>query len=290
VYDSPQGIYLHDFGSLDAELIPGTGDIFGNPILSADGQTVAYSTASGERKRNSINGETPFVMTDEPGGPVATWIDNDAILYANAIGIYSLPVDGGIPVLLIPTGDAQRYGKPMMLPDGRHVLFSVVPFDNGFNWDDGGQVVVQSLQTGERKVLVNRGSDVTYSPTGHLLYALNDNLLAVKFDVEALETSGAPVRIASGLTRAVGSDSANYSITDNGTLVYLRNGGRPLRTVIWKDRLGNEELIDIPPKDYWYVQLAPDDSQIALNAWDDQNERDIFVYDFERQSLNFLSL
>ncbi len=71
----------------------------------------------------------------------------------------------------------ERTQGPQILPDGRTVLFTLAHGD----WTDA-QVVVQSLDTSERRVLIEGGIDARYLPTGHLVYALAGNLLAVPFD------------------------------------------------------------------------------------------------------------
>ena len=63
------------------------------------------------------------------------------------------------------------------------VLFTL---GDGTNWDDA-QIVVYSLETGERKVLIDGGRDARYVPTGHVVYVLDGTLLAVPFDVDTLE-------------------------------------------------------------------------------------------------------
>ncbi len=74
---------------------------------------------------------------------------------------------------------------PQMLPDGETVLFTL---RTGGAWDDA-QIVTQSIETGERRVLIEGGSDARYVPTGHLVYALGETLLAVPFDLERLEVT-----------------------------------------------------------------------------------------------------
>ena len=66
-----------------------------------------------------------------------------------------------------------------MLPGGEVVLYTL---GSGRQWD-AAQIVVEQVATGERTVVVEGGSDARYLPTGHLVYALGDTLLAVPFDV-----------------------------------------------------------------------------------------------------------
>ena len=51
---------------------------------------------------------------------------------------------------------------------------------DAYGWDKA-QVVVQSLKSRQRKILVEGGSDARYLPTGHLVYALGGSLFAVVF-------------------------------------------------------------------------------------------------------------
>ena len=95
-------------------------------------------------------------------------------------------------------------------------------------WDEA-QIVVQSLESGERRVLWEGGSDARYVSTGHLIYALEDVLFALPFDLASLEVSGGPVPIVEGVRRAnlpIGNTaSANYGFSDRGTLIYIPGTG-----------------------------------------------------------------
>jgi hypothetical protein len=73
--------------------------------------------------------------------------------------------------------------------------------------------VIQSLQSGERKVLVKGGSGGKYLPTGHIVYRLSSNLFAVPFNLDRLEVTGGPVSIVEGVIAGAFSDS--------GTFVYV---------------------------------------------------------------------
>ena len=93
--------------------------------------------------------------------------------------------NGGKPELLVDlsSSDDLAYG-PQLLPDGDTLLFTIVKRTScGLDrWDDA-QIVVQSLKTGERKTLVEGGSDARYVPTGHIVYASAGTLFAVPFDL-----------------------------------------------------------------------------------------------------------
>ncbi|MDA2915179.1 hypothetical protein MYX77_14730, partial [Acidobacteriia bacterium AH_259_A11_L15] len=64
---------------------------------------------------------------------------------------------------------------------------------------DDAYIDVLSLQTGERKTLVQGGSYGWYAPTGHLVFARAGSILAVPFDLERLEVTGSEVPVVSNV-------------------------------------------------------------------------------------------
>ncbi len=78
-----------------------------------------------------------------------------------------------------------------MLPGGDTMLFTLATITSVDRWDRA-QVVAQSLKSGERKVLIEGGSDARYVPTGHLIYTLSGKLLAVPFDIKRLAVTERP--------------------------------------------------------------------------------------------------
>ncbi len=106
---------------------------------------------------------------------------------------------GGTPEVLIPLEGTEEVGHgPQVLPGEKAVLFTL---GDGRNWDNA-QIVVHSLETGERKVLIEGGRDARYVPTGHLVYVLDGTLLAVPFDLDKLEVTGGLIPMAEGVMTA----------------------------------------------------------------------------------------
>ena len=185
--------------------------------------------------------------------------------------------------------EPERFSSPRLLPDGKGILFSVRGGGSAINWDSA-QIVVQSVDPpGERRVVWN-GSAARYVSTGHLIYALDDDLFAIAFDLETLEASGTAVSLEQGLARATFSDSANYGVSDDGMLVYrvAAGTGGIERTLVWVDREGAEEAINVPPRGYVYGRLSPDGTRLALDIRD--QESDIWVWDLLRETLSPLTL
>jgi serine/threonine-protein kinase len=139
-------------------------------------------------------------------------------------------------------------------------------------------------------VLVSGGGDARYLPTGHLVYALGDTLFGVAFDARRLTVSGGPVPLVQGVLRSANGNTpaANFGVSRDGTLVYVSGAiAAPKNTLVWVNRDGREEAIDIPPRAYMYAQLSPDGKRVALDSRDEAN--DIWIFDLERATLQRLT-
>jgi len=287
------GIYLRSLDDLEPRVIPGTDSMRTAVTLSPSGQDIAaFWPAQQQLLRVSIQGGEPVVLADGVSNPFgATWASDDTIWFSQPAGIYRVPASGGTPELLIETAEEIAYG-PQLLPDGDSVLFTVTAAGASFSdWDDS-QIVVQSLTTGERTVILEGGNDARYLPTGHLVFALGERLLGVAFDPDTLTVSGNPVPLIQGLLRATSNQTgvAHYSVSENGTLVYIKSSLRTFsRSLVWVDRSsGSEELLAIPPSSYAYPRISPDGQRVALDDRDD-NE-DVWVFDLRTEALTRLSV
>ena len=130
-----------------------------------------------------------------------SWGDDDMILYGQGRnGIWRIPGSGGTPEQVIAMEDGELAHGPQMLAGSEWVLFTFRPSTTA-SWDEA-QIVVQSLVTEERVVLIEGGRDAQYLSTGHLVYALNNVLFAVPFDVNARRVTGGPVPLVEGVASA----------------------------------------------------------------------------------------
>ena len=205
-----------------------------------------------------------------------------------ASGLWRVPAVGGEPEALTTPEEGRAHWWPEILPGGEAVLFTTLRRVSPIAVEDA-QLAVLSLATGEVKV-IGPGSYPRYSPTGHVVYGVEGNLWAVAFDLNQLETVGDPVPVQEGvLTKAAGT--ANFSVADNGSLVYLP-GGAPAaeagRTLVWVDREGREEAIPAPRAPYESPRLSPDGRYVAVEVREPENT-DVMVFDLDRETLTRLT-
>src|SRR5262249_23021652 len=144
------------------------------------------------------------------------------------------------------------------------------------SWDHA-QIVVQSLTSGERKVVVRGGSDGRYVPSGHIIYAVAGTVFALPFGLKNLEAKGGPVPVIEGVMRAPQGSSgvAQLSFSDNGTLVYIPGEAvasfLPRTTLAFVDRSGKVEMLPLAPGVYVTPRISPNGKQIAVSSFDKES-------------------
>jgi eukaryotic-like serine/threonine-protein kinase len=272
LYQTRDGLYLRSMGSLEPRLIPGTAETLSSPFLSPDGQSVGFFAGSGLKKM-SVNGGTPVLVCPATPPFGVSWGRDNMILFGQDAGIMRVSANGGTPELIVRAGDGETVYGPQMLPDGRSVLFSVTRHQGPARWDQA-EIVVQSLASDSRTVVVQSGRDARYLPSGHLVYAQGDGLFGAVFTNDRLV--GSPVPLVQGLQRSVGFASAgsNFAISDQGTLVYV-GGYTSLRPFLWVNRKGTSEPITaIPAAAYEDVRLSPKGDRVLVTR-----DGDIWVYE-----------
>ena len=287
VYKGTDALYLRSRNELEALVIAGTeGNVY-NPFFSPDSAWVGFWTGEGRIEKIAISGGTPIPIGPAPRNPQGiSWGADDIVLFSQRDGIYSVSANGGTPDRIIEALDDELLSSPTVLPSGRGILFtSRLP---GGRWDNA-EIVVASLDAPEDRTVVWNGSAASYAPTGHLIYALGNDLFAIAFDPDTLETSGTAVSLEQGLARATfGGDSANYGMSEDGSLVYRADPGIQQRVLVWVDSEGNETPVGAPIDDYRDTSVSPDGSSVALTI-NDGTQSDIYVWNFARQTTTRLT-
>jgi hypothetical protein len=182
---------------------------------------------------------------------------------------------------------AERTHKfPNALPRGKALLFTVAAADSE-SFDDA-HIAVFSIETGQRRVLVEGGTCPCYSPSGHLVYARNGNLLAVRFDPRRLQVTGRPVTVLEGVLMSRNTGLANFDISASGDLAYIpgkADGGA--RTLHLLNRSGQAEKLSLPARSYLHPRISPDSRKLAIEI--EGSSHDVYVYDFASGVLSNLT-
>lgn len=278
----PDNLYLRSLGELEPKLVEGVRG--GAAFFSPDGRWVGFILTDGSQRlrKMSLSGGAPATVCTWESIGGGTWAADDVIYYVSAIpgGIMGVPAAGGEPkeMAKIDFAKGERLHKyPCALPGGRAVLFTVATTDSE-SFDDAG-IAVFSPSTGERRILVEGGTHPRYSPSGHLVYGRNGNLLAVRFDPDRLKVTGQPFTVLEGVLMSRNTGVVNFDISASGDLVYIpgkADGGA--RTLFWVDRNGKEEKLPLPSRSYLHPRISPDIRKLTIET--EGSNHDIHVYDF----------
>jgi serine/threonine-protein kinase len=294
VYVANKQLYLKSIGEVEAKPIPGTNQDPDTPIFSPDGQWIAFYVAE-ERKLKKIPlaggaSVTLAEMIDTPFG--ASWAANDQILIGRGTkGIVSVPSGGGKPETVITAKSGEALNEPELLPNGQDVLFGAGTADAAaraaagtpLSRLDSSQIVVQNLQSGTRKVVVQAGSEVHYIPTGLLIYTIGGTVYAVPFDLKKLQVTGGPVPVLEGVRRAFGAQTAAtfLSFSDDGSLIWVAGSGdETLRILALVDRSGSRKVLSLPHAGYDMPRISPDGKHLAVGIRDSK-DFNIWIYDLD---------
>jgi serine/threonine-protein kinase len=284
-------LYVRNLDDLDAR--PLTDVASGAPFFSPDGRWIGFVAApQRELRKVPIGGGPSTRLCTIPGiFEGATWLPDGRIAFgagAGASAIYIVSAVGGTPERLTKpsTGPNQvRYALPAQLPDGHHLLVSVGTGPGGGNASTN-RTAVFNIDTKEEKIIINDGTQAEYVAGGFLVYATERTLRATRFDLETLTAQPDSAVLAEGLPMKAASGAVDFSISPNGTLVYVRGAGSvgAQRSLVWVDRnSGNETMIAAPLRPYTYARLSPDGSRIALDIRDETT--DIWVWDIAREQM-----
>ena len=167
------------------------------PFWSFDSKFIAFAARNHMWKAN-VGAGTPIPICDISseflGG---TWsLDGRSVIFsAHRQGIYEVSAGGGTPRMLVPEDQStfgQHFDTPKLLPAStgeRELLYATVQKNAAIH-----DIVVQSLASGTRRLLVPAANRPVYSPSGHVLYvSLADNiqlLMALPFSLNSMTATG----------------------------------------------------------------------------------------------------
>jgi eukaryotic-like serine/threonine-protein kinase len=279
VYGTSKGLYMRSADELIAKLIAGTEGSTEQPFFSPDGKWIGYFSVSDHKlKKIAISGRAPAALCDVEQLAGASWGTDNTVVYGQYPGdIKRISADGGTPESLVKAKSGLPI-YPQVLPDRKSFLF--ISAEN--------KITVQSIKSGERKELF-AGNTARYLPTGHIVYTVGNNLLAIPFNLERLEVKGEPVAMVEGIfSSPVGVPQ--YAISDSGTLVYMPGAASTAaakRTLVWVDKEGMEETLHTSPDYYQWPKISPDGKRVALTRPADGTPQ-IWIWDLVRETMTRL--
>jgi serine/threonine-protein kinase len=288
--NTTQQIYVRAMDQLDAKTLPGIPSAR-DPFISPDSKWIGFWDGANLSKVAVNGGPAVTISKIEGNSRGATWGSDGRIIFATdnqSSGLLRVSAAGGMPEILTKPDAKKEEGDhvfPEILPGGRAVLFTITTRGKPAATN---QIAVLDLATNTYKVLIQGGSNARYAASGHIVYGVEGTLRAVAFDASRLEVRGDPVPVVEHVVTKV-TGVVDFSMSRDGSLVYIagdsQNSGN--NTLVWVDRQGHEEPLDVPPRAYGYVRISPDGTRAALDIRDQEN--DIWIWDFMRRTLTRLT-
>ncbi len=279
-YVTQRGLVVRSRDRLDATLVASRNLVQGSPFFSPDGQWLGFKGWSALRKV-PVAGGPVSVVQDQRLSAVGTWVGDD-IIFSDITGVFRTPASGGKPVALVTAAAGEQIMSVEVLPSRRAILFTVVPARNVTSAyaasSPSARIEALDLSSGQRRIVLRGGGRPRYIRTGHLLYASGGTLYATAFDVDDLSTRGTavPVVETEGLL--------DYSVSNEGTLIYQPARAEPRGEMVWVDRAGRTTSLGAPLKPYVYPSISPDGSRVAIDVAG-ALERDVWLWDMTRRTL-----
>ena len=283
LYHSNGRAFLRDLSEADERPLFPSGTYVGQTAFSPDGRSVAaWFGEYGGIKRSEISGGalTEVCHADNVFG--MTWDNSGIVIGQGAKGIIRCPANGrGAPQQLASVEAGEEADGPQILPGGNTLLFTIAKTAEGPSRWDTARVVVQSLESSERKTVFEGGSAARYIPTGHLLYARGGTIFAVPFDVSRSRVSGQAVAVVPGVRRTGGGGTggAQFAVSNNGNLFYIpgpATAATSEHAIVLANRAGLVTRLPIPPGPYVHTRVSRDGARLAIGT-DDGREAAVWI-------------
>jgi Tol biopolymer transport system component len=263
-----------------------------SPFFSPDGQWIGF-VAGGKLRKISVEGGVEIALCDAAASYTgADWGEDGNIIASLRVsgGLSQVSSAGGTPAPVTELGGEERTHRwPQVLPGGKAVLFTAENATVGF---DDAKIDVVTLADHHRKNLLRGGTYGRYVPAprdkGYLTYVSRGTLFAVRFDLEKLETSGAPVPVLQQVSYSAMFGSAKVIFSRTGTLVYRSREIDASRVIIqWMDADGKSQPLLDRPGLFVNPHFSPDGERLAVA--NDDARSGIWIYDIRRDTLSPLS-
>ena len=277
-------LWIRSLDTLAAQSLPGT-EGAGRPFWSPDSRYLGFF-ADGKLKKIDVSGGPAIPLCDSGLGLGGTWSQDGVIVFAPGTnsGLQKVSASGGATTAATALSASEvGHRRPFFLPDGRHFLY----YAAGPGTPGAGQVYISSLDSAERKLLINSDSvNVVYSQ-GHLLFLRETTLMAQAFDARRLAVTGEAFPIAENIqgSSQVQTTNANppyafFSASENGVLAYQTGRGGTGSQLTWFDRTGKQFGVLGESGVTTDLELSPDQKRASVSTL--QAGIDIWVYDVGR--------
>ncbi len=273
-------VWVQSLSELAPKKLEGTeGAAF--PFWSADGKYLGFF-ADGHLKKVPASGGPVTVLADAPAGRGATWNQDNVIIYEpdyrEVLWRVSASGGGSARLTKFESGKQTTHRWPQFMPDGKHFVF----FAANHSGEAGQGLYFGSTADGSYKRILDADSGAVYA-SGNLLYHLQSQLLAQKFDPSSGVISGEPVTLANNVQYDSGTWHTTFAASQNGVLVYEPGTKTQGTTLSLFNRSGKVlGVLGTPAFHQGSGRFSPDGKRLVMTMGEPQP--DVWVVDLARGS------
>lgn len=272
-------LYTRTIDQFEAHPASGTDDAIA-PFFSPDGSRIGYF-ANGELRTIPVTGGEPAIVCQARVALGASWGPDDSIVFSatHGLGLFEVPAAGGQPRELTHPGRGELSHRwPQVLPDGVHILFTLIGQGRADAW-------VVSRQSGERRMIVEDANAATFAPPDRIVFERSGRLFAAPIDPTRHELTGPARVIADDLVLSgPGTGNPVFAVASGGTLIYVPVDPHDTqRELVWVDRSGHPSPVGAPPRSYMHPSLSADGRQIL--TWFRTDDPDLWLFDIASRAL-----
>ena len=277
--DGVRMLHVRAIDAVEARPIRGTeGGTY--PFFSPDGQWLGFR--DGEAlKRVALAGGPPETICLCRGFG-ATWGEDDTVFFgSDSLDAFLVPAEGGAPEpVSVPDLGQILVADPHWLPGNAAVLLTL----RYGGAAEGADVAVLSPRTGEMRRITS-GNNPHFVAPGEIVFAREDSIWVLPFDVETLEAAGSP-RPALERIFLDEPGRAIFAASRGGELAFVKTtelgGDEPALLV---DRSGEASALTGYPEGAAFSapRVSPDGQTVAFQM-NVEGNRDVWTYDFGRRS------
>ncbi|HET8948370.1 MAG TPA: protein kinase [Candidatus Polarisedimenticolia bacterium] len=280
---SPEGLglWIRALDGTKTRLVASAAD-GGCAFWSPDARSIAFGSDGQLRSLDVATGDmTPLApVTDCFGG---SWGADGSILYVpdRYAPIMRIPAPGGqAKPIDIAESSKRQYGHPSLLPDGRHILYSV---NDRMGEKGASGIFVATIDGKDERRLLPVMSNARFVAPGFLLFAREGALRAQRFDPVRLELQGEAIPLLDSVQYLGFYMEHVFTVSDNGLLAYIEGDKTLQRQFTWVDRHGTVLGTLGAPGNFFSPRLSHDGRRIAYDLSDSRTDSgDIWVLDLER--------
>jgi serine/threonine protein kinase len=265
-------LWIRKLNSNESKILPGT-DKARYPFWSKDSRSIAFF-ADGELKKINAAGGPVLSLAPTPFGRGGAWSNKGVIIFSPAVtdrNLFAIPASGGTMQQLTEFDSTSKSVPrfPFFLPDGEHFLFSLLELEAK---DPKTDVYLGSLGKFTPEKILGDAAHAVYR-SGYLFFLRQGILMAQPFDPDKLSLMGDPVSLQGNINAWMPRAKADFSLSNNGILVYSSGSAFRLTDLIWINSDGSESSIINISNLLGRPVISPDETRIVYSE-----ESEIWVY------------